>query len=138
MFSKYGTWAAVLAVLVAGCAGGGTPTDTTLGEEGQCPPGYSTVQPVETDDAITYKVCGRQFAFEPSVFHGKVGKKMVFESFQPDIPHSFVISEFDVNERLPSGDKTFEFTPTKAGEFDITCTVPGHKEAGMVAKLIVE
>lgn len=29
------------------------------------------------------------------------------------------------------------FTPSQAGEYLITCTVAGHKEAGMVGKLIV-
>jgi len=32
---------------------------------------------------------------------------------------------------------TIEFTPQGAGTFDIVCEVPGHKEAGMVAKLVV-
>ena len=29
------------------------------------------------------------------------------------------------------------FTPTKAGVYEFACTLPGHKEAGMVGKLIV-
>lgn len=31
-----------------------------------------------------------------------------------------------------------EFTPTQAGTYQIACTVPGHKEAGMVGTLIVK
>ncbi|MBI5304284.1 MAG: cupredoxin domain-containing protein [Chloroflexi bacterium] len=31
-----------------------------------------------------------------------------------------------------------EFTPTRAGTFTFFCDVPGHKEAGMVGKLIVK
>lgn len=30
------------------------------------------------------------------------------------------------------------FTPTEAGEYEFYCSVPGHKAAGMVGKLIVE
>jgi uncharacterized cupredoxin-like copper-binding protein len=30
-----------------------------------------------------------------------------------------------------------EFTPTAAGTYEFWCTVPGHKEAGMIGKLIV-
>lgn len=32
---------------------------------------------------------------------------------------------------------TIEFTPTESGTYVITCTVPGHKEAGMTGKLVV-
>ncbi len=32
---------------------------------------------------------------------------------------------------------TLQFTPDKKGTFDFVCTVPGHKEAGMVGKLVV-
>ena len=33
---------------------------------------------------------------------------------------------------------TLEFTPTAAGEYQIDCNLPGHKEAGMIGKLIVK
>jgi uncharacterized cupredoxin-like copper-binding protein len=32
---------------------------------------------------------------------------------------------------------TLEFTATKPGTYDFWCTVPGHKEAGMVGTLVV-
>jgi len=32
---------------------------------------------------------------------------------------------------------TVEFTPTKPGAYEFFCTVPGHKEAGMIGGLIV-
>lgn len=31
-----------------------------------------------------------------------------------------------------------EFTPTAKGTYDIICTIPGHKDAGMRGRLIVE
>ncbi len=30
------------------------------------------------------------------------------------------------------------FTPSEAGEYEIYCSVEGHKEAGMVGKIIVK
>lgn len=33
---------------------------------------------------------------------------------------------------------TVEFTATKAGTYEYICTVPGHKESGMLGKLIVK
>jgi len=32
---------------------------------------------------------------------------------------------------------TLKFTPTKPGEYEFSCSVPGHKEAGMIGKLVV-
>ena len=36
------------------------------------------------------------------------------------------------------GSGTLEFTPTEPGEYEYYCTVPGHKEAGMLGTLVVE
>ena len=33
---------------------------------------------------------------------------------------------------------TMQFTPSKPGTYEFFCTVPGHKEAGMVGTLIVK
>ncbi len=33
---------------------------------------------------------------------------------------------------------TLEFTPTEPGTYEFFCTVPGHKEAGMVGQLVVK
>jgi len=37
----------------------------------------------------------------------------------------------------PGTTATVIFTATEAGEYDFACTIPGHKEAGMVGKLVV-
>lgn len=37
----------------------------------------------------------------------------------------------------PGTTATVLFTPTEAGVFEFACTIPGHKEAGMVGKLVV-
>lgn len=39
---------------------------------------------------------------------------------------------------MAGGSNTIEFTPTKPGTYEFICTVVGHKEAGMVGKLIVK
>ena len=37
----------------------------------------------------------------------------------------------------PGTTATVVFTATEIGEYDFACTIPGHKEAGMVGKLVV-
>ncbi len=37
----------------------------------------------------------------------------------------------------PGTTATVTFTPTAVGEYEFTCTIPGHKEAGMVGVLVV-
>ena len=37
----------------------------------------------------------------------------------------------------PGTTATVVFTATEVGEYDFACTIPGHKEAGMVGKLVV-
>ena len=47
--------------------------------------------------------------------------------------------EFDLHTSTPAGESsTLTFTPTEPGTYQIFCSVPGHKEAGMVAELIVK
>ncbi len=47
--------------------------------------------------------------------------------------------ELDVHVAAhPNGGRgTVEFTPTEPGKYEYYCTVPGHKEAGMVGTLVV-
>jgi uncharacterized cupredoxin-like copper-binding protein len=38
---------------------------------------------------------------------------------------------------MPGESGVLEFTPTEAGTYEISCTVAGHQEAGMVGTLVV-
>ncbi len=53
--------------------------------------------------------------------------------------HNFAVPEFAARTKLqPSGTEAkTAFLAETAGEFEYVCEVPGHKEAGMVGKLIV-
>lgn len=46
--------------------------------------------------------------------------------------------EYDLHVATQQGGTSMlKFTPTEAGTYQVLCSVPGHKEAGMVAELIV-
>ena len=48
-------------------------------------------------------------------------------------------ADYDLHIAVDAGEVgVIEFTPTESGEFEIHCTVVGHTEAGMVAKLVVQ
>jgi uncharacterized cupredoxin-like copper-binding protein len=42
-----------------------------------------------------------------------------------------------VGHPKPKGEVTVSFTPTTPGTYDITCSLPGHRELGMVGTLTV-
>ena len=54
--------------------------------------------------------------------------------------HDWVLDDFDAKTKvLKTGEEeTIEFIADQAGTFEYYCSVPGHKEAGMVGKLIVQ
>ena len=65
---------------------------------------------------------------EENLKHGEVMKKY------PDMEHD------DPNgKRLkPKGKSEIVWRFTKAGEFEFACLIPGHREAGMLGKVIVK
>jgi plastocyanin len=55
------------------------------------------------------------------------------------LEHDWVVDELDVVIGPLSGGETASGTVNaEAGEYEYYCSIPGHKEAGMVGKLIVE
>lgn len=47
--------------------------------------------------------------------------------------------EFDLHTSTAAGETSvLRFTPTEPGTYQIICSVPGHKEAGMIGELIVK
>jgi uncharacterized cupredoxin-like copper-binding protein len=57
----------------------------------------------------------------------------------PSHAHSMTGPEPQVHaSALPGNKNTVEFTPTKPGTYEIYCVISGHKEQGMMGKLIVK
>lgn len=80
--------------------------------------------------------------FEPATIEVKKGEtvKVTLINKDPYQPHSFVIPRLSVKSQQIAANRTgsVTFTPDKAGEFEVICDVPGHKEAGMVGTIIVK
>lgn len=105
------------------------------------------------------------FAFRPASFEVRAGVPVVLTLVnEGTLEHDFSILEIPVEaataaeessgehdmqmstmavepqlhaSALAGASNTLTFTPTKPGTYDFFCTVPGHKEAGMVGTLTV-
>jgi uncharacterized cupredoxin-like copper-binding protein len=67
--------------------------------------------------------------------------KVELVNSDPSQPHSFTIPALNVKSKQVAAGKTDSVTikGAKAGqEYEIICDTPGHKEGGMVGKLIVQ
>jgi plastocyanin/mono/diheme cytochrome c family protein len=54
------------------------------------------------------------------------------------LPHTFTITDLVDTGEVPGGSNKEVTVNLPAGEYEFFCAVPGHKDAGMVGKLIVE
>lgn len=101
------------AALLAGCGGGAAPTEI--------------------------RVEAAEFSYEPSTITVPANRPArVTVVNTGSLEHTFTVADLGVDQPLPVGETvTIEFTPTKAGAFELVCTVPGHREAGMIGTLMV-
>jgi plastocyanin len=93
----------------------------------------------------TFNVDATEFSFAPNTFSATVGDQISFKvTNKGTVDHNFVILNADGSQELAKMEvkvgttNTLNFTPTAAGEYQIDCNLPGHKEAGMTAKLTVK
>jgi uncharacterized cupredoxin-like copper-binding protein len=110
-------------LLLAACGGGG-------GQQGgppPSPPGATTVTVEETE-----------FAFVPKDMTARAGQVTFEIKNVGAVEHNFIIvgTNVQVEGIQPDQSKSVSVT-LKAGTYAVECTIPGHKEAGMVGTLTV-
>jgi plastocyanin len=78
--------------------------------------------------------------FDRAELPARVGQTVALRLENSDTQtHSFDIDTFDVHVPMPSGKPALAlFTPTRSGTYTFYCRIPGHTEAGMVGRLVVE
>ena len=89
----------------------------------------------------TSGIDGEEFSFDPETINVNVSEtvKLVFENIGT-IAHDFEIPDLEVVIQTTNSGNSGEITfvaPSIAGSYDFICSIPGHKEAGMVGKLVV-
>jgi plastocyanin len=79
-------------------------------------------------------------AFNRTELRAKVGETVALRLENQDTQsHSFDIDEFTVHTVLPAGATGLAlFTASTPGSYPFYCSLPGHREAGMVGTLIVK
>ncbi len=79
-------------------------------------------------------------AFEPKEFTIAAGTDVtVTITNDGALQHDFTIDDLDIaSDLLNGGDSTTVTINAPAGTYEFHCSVPGHKEAGMVGTLTVE
>lgn len=88
----------------------------------------------------TIRLTAQDMRFGQDEIRLKVGQTVTFVLDNKDFyAHSFDADDFDVHTAMPANNQiTASFTATRPGTFDFYCGVPGHEQAGMVGKIIVE
>lgn len=88
----------------------------------------------------TFDVEGKPFEFTPKEIKVKKGDMVVINFTNTEGFHDWVIDEFNARtKQIPAGQtETIQFVADKTGTFEYYCSVPTHRQKGMVGKLIVE
>lgn len=115
-----------------------------------------------SSDVAEFNVEMRDFSFSPDTLAVTANQKVRTNVLNKgNIEHDFSIMEIPTASKpkvadpshahemtgpepqlhasaLPGIKNTVEFTPTKPGTYEFYCVISGHKEQGMVGKLIVK
>lgn len=86
-------------------------------------------------------VSGSEFKYEPSIISATVGQPVtVTYTNTGAYPHDFVIDELSVQSPTiqPGQTETFSFTPDQVGDFSFYCSLPTHRDKGMVGTISVK
>ncbi len=93
-----------------------------------------TVIPVQTVSVKAFS-----FGYSPATIKLVNGQRVTLELTSLDVAHTFTVDELGIDIKVQGGETvSIEYTPKQVGEFEFYCSVPGHKESGMVGSIIVE
>lgn len=88
-------------------------------------------------EPVTIAVNTRNYIFSPSLIRVQKGQEVTL-TFQNTGRHTFTVKGLGIGKTILNAQDSITFTALKSGEFELVCSVPGHKERGMKGKVIVE
>jgi uncharacterized cupredoxin-like copper-binding protein len=82
----------------------------------------------------------KEMRFGQTELRLKAGQEITLKLQNYDMfAHSFDIDELNLHIQMPANNQVItQFTAPEPGTYTIYCSVPGHREAGMIATLVVE
>ncbi len=144
-FFGVGAGIAVGAVVTGAAVAQGVPSAVTGTPSPQAPvvgtpAGSPGASPAASGAGTTVQVSTVDLAFDPKILTipANTNAQVVITN-KGSLQHDFVIDELKVKSKLLNGGESDTVTiNAKAGTYQYYCSVPGHKEAGMVGTLTVK
>jgi plastocyanin len=120
---------------------GSMPGDMPGGMSGHMGGGSSADHPTTpvVPGARRIEVAATSFAFDPEEITVKVGEDVTIVLTSDDLLHDFTVDGLDAHVAADAGE-TAEggLRADKPGRYTYSCTVDGHRKAGMQGTLVVE
>ena len=115
----------------------GAATPQTAGAPGESAEG-TPVEVASEQLPTSYEVDMVDIAFNPTEFTIPANTDVTIKAVNNGaLPHTFTIPDVADTGDVASGASAEVTVNLPPGEYEFICTVPGHKEAGMVGKVIV-
>lgn len=90
---------------------------------------------------VEFDVESREFSFDVSTITVKIGDTVRINLTNAGAArHNFGVGDFGVRTQTISGgnSETIEFIADRTGTFNFDCSVPGHRNQGMLGNIIIE
>jgi uncharacterized cupredoxin-like copper-binding protein len=117
-------WAVVGGLLLLSACGGQKPQAGGSGGSGAA-------------GGATISVEATEFQFSPKDISTSAGSKTIELKNKGSVEHDFTVDALGIKLHTTPGETKSTTAELKAGSYEFYCSIPGHKEAGMVGKLTV-
>lgn len=128
--------AAASAALSACAAGGASGDGAEMAAAGHDDHGGPAAAPVDGASQLT--VAATSFAFQPAELVVEAGEPVDVALQSTDVLHDLNLDEVGFHVAADAGETvTAPLVVEQPGEYTVYCSVPGHRQAGMEATLVV-
>jgi cytochrome c oxidase subunit II len=95
---------------------------------------------IDDQNVKVFEVSGKPFEFSVKEIKVKKGDKVRINFTSTQGMHDWVVDEFNAKTKVIQAGQSdsVEFLADKTGTFEYYCSMPTHRQQGMVGKLIVE